>query len=308
MKCSSTNSIKSSYCSHINTNSRIRFKRKPLLHQLITVFLLFFLSNHLTAQSGEIGLSYQYGIAGNRLRKEYDSQFKFADGKNGDLNSSQWLNDHVISFNYKHQFIKRWKLMWNLGIERGSFNRFNNISMGGLIFDVVSYRTIRKEFQIGLTKRFELKNSAISFDIGVDLSYRDYKFSQGTSSADEYEVSYAYNTVEFKYQYFYKDKNFGYSNVPKVLNPEIHFNAHFPLMKNLFLDAGARVAFNYYEFQYTNYIIRQYDASGTVYNMYSIQSAGAPNFRKGNYIYLNLGLSYRFDWSTIKWFKPKEGK
>lgn len=279
-----------------------------MLKKNLICFFILLNTQNLTAQSGEIGLSYQFGIAGNRLRNDHDSQFKFADGKNGNLNSSQWLNYHVISFNYKHQFIKRWKLMWNLGIERGSFNRYNNISMGGLIFDVVSYRTIRKEFQIGLTKRFELKKSAVSFDLGVDLSYRDYKFSQGSSSAEEYEVSYAYNTVEFKYQYFYKDKNFGYSNVPKVLNPEIHFNAHFPLMKNLFLDAGARVAFNYYEFQYTDYTIRQYDANGGVYNMYSIQSAGAPTFRKGNYIYLNLGLSYRFDWSNIKWFKPKEAK
>lgn len=265
-------------------------------------------TQNLTAQSGEIGLSYQFGIAGNRLRKDHDSQFKFADGKNGNLNSSQWLNDHVISFNYKHQFIKRWKLMWNLGIEHGSFNRFNYISWYGIVYDVVPYRVNRMEFQIGLSKRFELKKSAISFDLGVDLSYRDYKFSHVGSSAEEHEPFYPFSTVEYEYDYFYKDEGFGYSEVPKVINPEIHFNSHFPLMKNLYLDAGARIAFNYFEFQITEYKIREFDANGGEINFYHLQSAGLPSFRRGNYIYLSLGLTYRFDWSTIKWFKPKEGK
>lgn len=272
----------------------------------IIVLISTLLIQNLTAQSGEVSINYQYGIAGSRLRASYNSQDKFLDGKSGELTSSNWLNDHIIGFNYKHQFIKRWKIFWNFGIERGSFNRFNTISENGTIYDVMKYRINRMEYQIGLTKRFELKESKINFDFGFDLSYRQYKFSQVTISANEYQPTYPYGTVQYKYDFFYEDFNFGYSKKPKVLNLELQFNSHFPIYKNFYLDAGARLAFDYVEYQYLDYKINHYDAEGNFLYYYNLTYAGAPKLTRGNYLYLTLGGSYRFDWQKIKLFNKSE--
>ncbi len=278
-----------------------------MLKKISKTFLFCLFIQNLAAQSGEISLNYQYGIAGNRLRADYNSQDKFLQGKSGNFVASNWLNDHIIGFNYKHQFIKRWKLMWNFGVEHGSFNRFNNIALsGGVIYDVVKHHVNRMEYQIGLNKRFELKTSKISFDCGFDLSYRKYTFSQGTSSAQEYQPSYPYGTVQYEYNYYYEDFGFGSSYKPKTLNLEFQFNSHFPLVKNFFLDAGARVALNYFEYQNLKYEIRKYDLSGNIIYSYSFQTAGAPILKVGNYIYLTIGCSYRFDWQKIKLFKKHE--
>ncbi len=261
---------------------------------------------NLIAQSGEVSLNYQYGMAGSRFRADYNSHDNFSNGKQGDLTASNWLNDQNILINYKHPFIKRWNLTWNFGFEIGKFNRFNNIAWNGIIYDVVKYKVNRTEYQIGLNKRFNLKSSEVSFDLGFDLSYRQYKFSESSLSATEYQSSYPYGTVEYYYQFYNEDKGFGYSKKPQILNLELQFNSHFPLIKNLFLDAGVRVAFNYFEYQYSNYLIRQYDADGNLMNYYYLQSVGAPKMRIGDYIYLNIGMSYQFDWKKISLFNKKK--
>ncbi len=269
------------------------------------LFCLFI--QNLAAQSGEVSLNYQYGIAGSRLRANNNSQDNFSEGKSGLLTSSNWLNDHIIGFNYKHQFIKSWNVLWNFGIERGSFNRFNNIFENGIIYDVVKYRINRMEYQIGLIKRFELKISKINFDCGFDLSYRQYEFSRvGSNASEEYQTSYPYGTVQYEYDFYYEDFNFGYSKKPKVLNLELQFNSHFPIYKNFYLDAGARLAFDYVEYQYTNYTINHYDADGNFLYFYNLTYAGAPKLTRGNYLYLTLGLSYRFDWQKIKLFNKSD--
>ncbi len=187
-----------------------------MLVKLSKTILFCIIIQNLTAQSGEVSLNYQLGIAGSRLRANYNSQDKYSQGKSGTVIGSNWLYDNNFGIEYKHPFIKPWKLFWNFGYEYGVFNRYNNITESFIIYHVAKYKVIRSEYQIGLTKRFELKKSKINFDCGFDLSYRQYKFSFGRGTASEIKSSYPYSTVE--YEYFYENNNFGYSYKPKILN------------------------------------------------------------------------------------------
>jgi hypothetical protein len=266
-----------------------------LIKSTISLAILLFTFN-LNAQSGEISLDYQFGIAGSRFRAENNSKDKFAQGKNGDLTASNWLYDHNLTFSYKHQFIKRWKLLWNFGVEFGVFYRNNTISWNGLIYDVIRYKTFRTEYQIGLIKRFETKTGKISFDLGFDLAYRKYRWDQFTGSAVEYESPYGnFTTVQYVYTTINKS--------PNILNLELVVKSNFQLTSRMHLNFGTRIAFNYVEYQQYAYQINSYDQNGNLIGFYGIQTMGDPVKRAGNYIYLTAGLSYHFDWKEI--FKEK---
>lgn len=277
-----------------------------MLIKISKIFLFCFFIQNLTAQSGEISLNYQLGIAGSRLRTNYNSQDKYSQGKSGTVIGSNWLYDQVFGVEYKHPFIKRWKLFWNFGYEYGVFNRYNNITESFIIYYVAKYKVIRSELHIGLTKRFELKKSKINFDCGFDLSYRQYKFSHIGSSSSELTSSYPNSTVQYEYDIYYENKNFGYSYKPKILNFEWHAKANFPLAKNVYLNVGLRAAFNYFEYQYVNYKINHFDENGNFLYYYDLTSAGAPDQNVGDYFYLTFGGSYRFDWQKVKLFKKSE--
>ncbi len=66
-------------------------------------------------------------------------------------------------------------------------------------------------------------------------------------TASEYQPSYPYGTVQYKYEYFnVKKDGFGNIYTPKILNFEWHGKANFPLAKNVYLNVGLRAAFNYF--------------------------------------------------------------
>lgn len=268
------------------------------MKSILMVFTVI-ISHTFLAQQGELGVDYQFGIAGNRFRAENNSNDKFTQGKNGDLTASNWLYDHNLSLSYKHQIIKRWKLMWNFCFELGTFNRYNTISWNGLIYDVVRHETFRTEYQIGLIKRFETKTGKISFDVGFDLSYRKYSFDQSTATATEYPSPYGnYTTVQYEY--------ITLNESPKILNLELAFKSNFQLTQKIHLNIETRMAFNYVEYQKFAYQINSYDQGGNLIGFYSLQTMGDPIKRAGNYIYLTAGLSYRFDWKELKLFKERE--
>lgn len=266
-----------------------------LIKHKITLAILLFTFN-LTAQSGEISLDYQFGIAGSRFRAENNSKAKFAQGKNGNFTHSDWLYDQNLSLSYKHQLIKRWKLLWNFSFEMGTFYRYNYITWDGFIYDVVRHKTFRTEYQIGLIKRFEANEGEISFDVGFDLSYRKYEFDQSRASATEYPSPYGnYTTVQYEYE--------TYNKSPNILNLELVVKSNFQLTSRMHLNFGTRIAFNYIEYQQYAYRINSYDQNGNLIGLYALQTMGDPIKRAGNYIYLTAGLSYHFDWKEI--FKEK---
>lgn len=270
------------------------------------VALFLFISDFGFCQNHEVELKYRFGLATENFQMSEPGPYTSYNHY-----KTRSLNDQGIVLNYKYQIWKRARLFLSGGVDFSKSKHFQRINqdLGGRNIDNIIISKKRYTFHLGIHKQFNFYNDKVILDLGCDVIRRNYG-----SKIDNYSIDFKrsehFDWIEYRYSYtaFYDDEHYGSGALDgrKKLNLEWSLTAKYEIYKNLYLDIGfsysrQNIFFYNYNFDMLYYLGGSTTPTGS-YSFLGTFGSTPENVYAINedFFYLNLGLSYKFNWNNKK--------
>lgn len=221
-------------------------------------------------------------------------------------------NDKGIFVNYKYRVFNNLNLFLSTGLEFSQSKYYFKVieNHEDHLANVFINKKRLTLHVLGLSKEFNFYDGNIILDLGVDWIERFY-FTTTDNYVNNYTRSEIIPWIDYKYSLTINYKG-DYHNTDHVLKSTLHHNAEFHLhvkfkmTDKLFLNFGFNYAKNMaFYYKYRTDFLYYHNGETVPYKFYSDLDIIDVDDRlrhgvKNDFLYFNVGLSYKFDKFNFK--------
>ncbi|MFT6245365.1 MAG: opacity protein-like surface antigen [Salibacteraceae bacterium] len=264
------------------------------------IILTFILSFKSSGQNHEISLNYRIGLATNQNQITNPDFSNHLEYKQADTRF-----DQGVTLDYGYKVWKKLNLFVSGGIEVSESKNYFRITdgPGGYHLANVEMNTGRFAYRIGLNKQFSFFENKMILDIGCHIVDRFYfsdskLYSQPATTSHLDWIDYEYE-LETKHGEYFLNPNGIQNKMYMFLNLDYSLGLKLKVSKNMFMNLGLNYARNNISFYNFNYVVTHYDGGSSIptsiYTNEGIEDIAKYGIRD-HFIYLNMGLSYKFNY------------
>lgn len=261
---------------------------------------MLILSFRSSGQNHEVSLNYRIGLATNQNQittPGYDNHLAYK--------MAETRYDHGIKFRYGYNIWKKMNLFVSGGLELSNSKHYLRVTNGGGGYHLANIEMDMSRFayHIGLNKQFKFFDNKLILDLGVHIVDR-YYFSESKTYSQENTVShldwiqYSYE-LETKHGEWYLNPNGVRNTRYMYLNLDYSLDMKINIAKNMYLNFGLSYTRNNIFFYNFTYRVMQFQGGSTtptsIYTNHGIEETSKYGIRD-HFIYLNTGLSYKFNY------------